>query len=92
MCVLAFVVTYTSCTHDILTSALSKKLLRMLTRSSDICKLTHDVFLSIFDGDEGMAQIRDKAAAHAGLTHSVDEIEEKETRSEIPSLDVASTN
>ncbi|KAJ8586123.1 general substrate transporter [Rhizopogon salebrosus TDB-379] len=34
---------------------------------------------AIFDGDEGMAQIHDKPAAHAGLTHSADEIGEKET-------------
>ncbi|KAG0707063.1 general substrate transporter [Suillus ampliporus] len=34
---------------------------------------------TIFDDKEDMTQIRDKVAAHAGLTHCVDEIEEKET-------------
>lgn len=50
----------------------------MLTSNGDILKLT-SLFRSIFDGDEGMAQIHDKPAAHAGLTHSADEIGEKET-------------
>jgi hypothetical protein len=47
---------------------------------------------SIFDGDEGMAQIHDKPAAHVGLTHSADEIGEKETKFEIPSLKGVTTN
>ncbi|OJA10001.1 hypothetical protein AZE42_03823 [Rhizopogon vesiculosus] len=49
--------------------------------------LTLEETAAIFDGSEGMAQIHGKAAATAGLAHYADEIEEKETRSEIPSLE-----
>ncbi|KIJ60059.1 hypothetical protein HYDPIDRAFT_32632 [Hydnomerulius pinastri MD-312] len=37
---------------------------------------------AMFDGDEGLKRISDNAAKHAGLTHTADEIEEKETKSE----------
>jgi len=50
----------------------SKKLLSMLTSSGDICKSTHNLFLVIFYGGEGMVQIYNKTAAHAGVTRSME--------------------
>jgi len=37
---------------------------------------------ALFEGEEGLKQISDQAAKHAGLVQSADEIEEKETKSE----------
>ncbi|KAH7928917.1 general substrate transporter [Leucogyrophana mollusca] len=37
---------------------------------------------ALFEGEEGLKQIADQAAIHAGLVHRADEIEEKETKSE----------
>jgi hypothetical protein len=36
----------------------------------------------LFDGDEGLSRIADKAAKYAGLLPTDDEIREKETNSE----------
>lgn len=86
ICVQRSVIAFVSCAHDILTSALSKRFLCMLT--DDICKSTHSLFLIIFYGDECLVQIHNKAAAHVGLARSVERSKRNRPMSGITCLEV----